>query len=111
MWDCYITGADGRFELRDLKAWTSYDIRFGCSNQVGYSTWGEDLQITLPKPGRPDQPILYVDDVDVITMDEIIMLDNYTLDISWETSGDNGAVVDHYQLEYAKVGHPSLVFS
>ena len=101
----YVAGPDVSFELRDLEAWTSYDIRFGCSNQVGYSTWGEDLQITLPKPGPPDKPILYVDNVDVITMEEVFMLDNCTLDLSWETAGDNGALIDYYQLEYAKVGH------
>ena len=106
-----ITGADGSFELRDLEGWTTYDIRFGCSNQVGYSTWGEELQITLPKPKPPEQPVLYVDNVDVISMDDIILLDNCTVDLSWETSGHNGAAVDYYQLEYAKVGHHSLVFS
>ena len=63
------------------------------------------MQITLPKPGPPDKPILYVDNVDVITMEAVIMLDNCTLDLSWETAGDNGALIDYYQLEYAKVGH------
>ena len=28
------------------------------------------------------------------------MLDNCTVDISWEISDDNGAPVDYYQLEY-----------
>ena len=26
-------------------------FRFGCANNVGLSVWGEELQITLPKPG------------------------------------------------------------
>ena len=61
--------------------------------------------MTLPKPGPPDSPMLYVDNVDVITMEEVIMLDNFTLELSWEAAADNGAAVDYYQLEYAKVGH------
>ena len=100
-----LAGPDGTFELGDLEAWTSYDIRFGCSNQVGYSSFGEDLQITLPQPGPPEKPNLYVDNVNVITMEEVILLDNFTLEISWETALDNGAAVDYYQLEYVKVGH------
>ena len=31
------------------------------------------------------------------------MLDNCTVDISWEISDDNGAPVDYYQLEYQVV--------
>ena len=27
-------------------------FRFGCANNVGLSVWGEELQITLPKPGE-----------------------------------------------------------
>lgn len=49
--------------------------------------------------------MLYVDNVDVITMEEVIMLDNFTVELSWEAAADNGAAVDYYQLEYAKVGH------
>ena len=58
--------AGGSFELGNLEPWTSYNIRsewthkltevrvlfrFGCANDVGISPWGEELQITLPKPG------------------------------------------------------------
>ena len=27
-------------------------LRFGCANNVGVSAWAEELQITLPKPGK-----------------------------------------------------------
>ena len=59
----------------------------------------------MPQPGPPEKPNLYVDNVNVITMEEVILLDNFTLEISWETALDNGAAVDYYQLEYVKVGH------
>ena len=75
---------------------------------MGLSPWDENLQITLPKPAPPDKPILYVDNVDIISMEEVIMLDNCTVDISWEISDDNGAPVDYYQLEY-QVGHSEPV--
>ena len=32
--------SEGTFELGNLQPWKSYDIRFGCSNQVGVSPWG-----------------------------------------------------------------------
>lgn len=70
----WFQGSEGSFELGNLQPWTSYQIRFavcvvscndknrvvtsamklrfGCANNVGISSWAEQLQITLPKPGR-----------------------------------------------------------
>ena len=91
--------------FRDLYLFNNleYEIRFGCSNEVGFSPWGNFLQITLPKPGPPDKTMVYVDNVDVITMDTIIILDNFTVELSWEAAEDNGAAVNFYQLAYVKV--------
>jgi len=98
----WFQDSGGTFELGNLKPWTSYNIRFGCANNVGLSVWGEELQITLPKPGPPDIPSVYIQQEDWNYMDHEVYLldDNTTLEITWDRPEDNGAEIDFYRIEY-----------
>ena len=86
------------FKLEDLQAWTSYDLRFATSNEVGISPWSEYLQLTLPRPRVPDKPVLYIDDIPVVGPTEAFIVDNHSVAISWNASNCNGAVIDYYEL-------------
>ena len=86
------------FKLEDLQAWTSYDLRFATSNEVGISPWSEYLQLTLPRPRVPDKPVLYIDEIPVVDPTEVFIVDNRSAVISWDASHCNGAVIDHYEL-------------
>ena len=86
------------FKLEDLQAWTSYDLRFATSNEVGISPWSEYLQITLPRPRVPDKPVLYVDEIPVVDPTEAFIVNNHSAAISWDVSHCNGAVIDYYEL-------------
>ena len=39
----------GEYILEDLSPMTTYDLRFGCKNRVGFSPWssGQQVMITL----------------------------------------------------------------
>ena len=86
------------FKLEDLQAWTSYDLRFATSNEVGISPWSEYLQITLPRPRVPDKPALYIDEIPAVDPTEAFIVDNHSAVISWDVSFCNGAVIDYYEL-------------
>lgn len=96
----FIVGDALLFKLENLHSWTSYNIRFAASNAVGMSAWGGYLQITLPKPRPPDTPIPFINSKAVILSDEIIMLENQTLNVTWNSPNDNGAAIDYYEVEY-----------
>lgn len=91
--------------LEDLNPQTTYDLRFGCKNRVGFSDWGAGQQITTPKRGRPEPPILNKETGDGEIVDgDIIELptpDHYQ--VSWRIPEDNGVPIDYYLLTYYPV--------
>ena len=66
----------GEYVLEDLSPMTTYDLRFGCKNRVGFSPWSSGQQVkigfnqnillinwiiskvTMPKRGKPEPPLL-----------------------------------------------------
>ena len=79
---------------------TTYQLRFGAKNRVGFSLWGADLEITTPKRGKPEPPILSkrnsegeIIDGDII---ELSSPDHYQL--FWNLPEDNGLRIDYFQL-------------
>ena len=80
-------------------------MRFGCKNRVGFSDWGAGQQITTPKRGRPEPPILNKETGDGEIVDgDIIELptpDHYQ--VSWRIPEDNGVPIDYYLLTYYPV--------
>ena len=102
--------SEGTFELGNLQPWKSYDIRFGCSNLVGLSPWGEQLQITLPQPSTPDTPVIFVNGerlAEAVTSLEDIVVEvsgNSSTELSWERPESNGANIDFYRLEQSRPG-------
>ena len=80
-----IIGHDMIFELAELQPWTSYDLRFASSNKVGISPWSEYLQITLPRPKVPDEPVLYVYEMPMNSSTETFIVDNRTAIVTWDT--------------------------
>ena len=105
--------SEGTFELGNLQPWKSYDIRFGCSNLVGVSPWGEQLQITLPQPSTPDTPVIFIngqrledtlDTVDTAEDSVVEVSSNSSTELSWERPESNGASIDFYRVEQSRVG-------
>ena len=86
------------FKLEGLHAWTSYDLRFASSNEVGVSPWSEYLQITLPRPRVPDKPVLYLNGMPVTSPRETFIVNNSTVNITWDAPEHNGAHIDYYEL-------------
>jgi len=99
----------GGYILEDLNPQTTYDLRFGCKNRVGFSNWGAGQQITTPKRGRPEPPILNKETGDGEIVDgDIIELptpDHYQ--VSWRIPEDNGVPIDYYLLTYYPVRRES----
>ena len=94
--------SEGTFELGNLQPWKSYDIRFGCSNLVGSSPWGEQLQITLPQPSTPDSPVIFINGERL--EDTVVEVSgNSTTELSWERPESNGANIDFYRLEQSRL--------
>ena len=91
------------FKLEELQPWTSYDLRFASSNKVGISPWSEYLQITLPRPKVPDEPVLYLYGMPMNSSTETFIVDNRTAIFTWDTPEHNGDVIDFYELIQVKV--------
>jgi len=92
----------GGFILEDLRPATTYDLRFGSRNRVGFSQWGANQQITTPRRGAPEAPILHKRtgaereiDGNVV---EISHSDHY--EVSWQIPEDNGVPIDYFLLTY-----------
>ena len=68
---------------------------------MGISAWGEELQITLPQPGPPAPPRLYLGPAreTQLTSGQQLQLEANTtsLQLSWDRPEDNGAAVDLYR--------------
>ena len=99
--------SEGTFELGNLQPWKSYDIRFGCSNSVGVSPWGEQLQITLPQPSTPDSPVIFINGqrLEDRVEDTVVEVEaNSSTELSWERPESNGASIDFYRVEQSRLG-------
>ena len=99
--------SEGTFELGNLQPWKSYDIRFGCSNLVGVSPWGEQLQITLPQPSTPDTPSIFINgeslEEDSLGTTVVEVTGNSSTELSWERPESNGANIDFYRVEQSRL--------
>ena len=99
--------SEGTFELGNLQPWKSYDIRFGCSNLVGVSPWGEQLQITLPQPSTPDTPSIFINgeslEEDSTGTTVVEVAGNSSTELSWERPESNGANIDFYRVEQSRL--------
>ena len=100
-----ISAGSGDYILEDLTPWTTYDLRFACKNKVGFSNWGAGQQTTTPNKGKPEPPILNLQNGDGEIVDtDVIELptpDNYEL--SWQIPEDNGVAIDYFLLTYYAV--------
>ena len=88
--------------LEDLRPRTTYDLRFGCKNRVGFSAWGARQQITMPRKGRPEPPILNTDMF--VKHGDIVELNaSNSYELSWQIPEDNGLPIDYFLLQYYPV--------
>ena len=99
--------------LENLRPRTTYDVRFGCKNRVGFSVWGAMAQYTMPKRGAPEPPILNLGQLgklgehgNIVTLNSS---DSYEL--SWQIPEDNGLPIDYFLLQYYPVGTPKHCYS
>ena len=94
-------------------------LRFGCANNVGISSWAEQLQITLPKPGRkrekfppqqlsnlnmsncvgvPSSPSIFIDDELIESLEDYVVESvNASVNISWDYPDSNGEAIDYFR--------------
>ena len=91
--------------LEDLRPRTTYDLRFGCKNRVGFSVWGARQQITMPRKGRPEPPVLNTDQFgEVGERGEVVELNtSNSYELSWQIPEDNGLPIDYFLLQYYPV--------
>ena len=88
--------------LEDLRPTTTYDLRFGCKNRVGFSAWGAEQQITMPRKGRPEPPILNTDHF--VRQGGVLELNSSnSYELSWQIPEDNGLPIDYFLLKYYPV--------
>jgi neurocan core protein len=96
---------NGVYILEDLNPQTTYDLRFACKNRVGFSNWGVDQQVTTPRKGKPEPPILNErTSAGEIKLGDVIELptpDHY--EVSWKIPEDNGVAIDYFLLTYYPV--------
>ncbi len=55
---CFSSGPHNMYILENLQPQTTYDFRFGAKNLVGFSEWGAGQQLTMPRRGPPESPII-----------------------------------------------------
>ena len=103
----YLTAENGEYILEDLSPKTTFDLRFGCKNRVGFSPWGAGQQVTMPKRGRPEPPILNAEDYGMpgfLNDGGFIELDSTNeYELSWQIPEDNGLAIDMFLLRYYPV--------
>ena len=56
--ELYCPAAGGGYILEELRPATTYDLRFGSKNRVGFSEWSSGQRITMPRRGPPEPPVL-----------------------------------------------------
>ena len=101
---------------------TTYDLRFGCKNRVGFSPWSSGqqvmiefigriigfkicVQVTMPKRGKPEPPLLNYGGLGGLIGESGIpewdTSEQYHL--SWQLPEDNGLPIDMFLLRYFPV--------
>ena len=101
----FFSGDIGGYILEDLNPATTYDLRFGAKNRVGFSQWGANQQITTPKRGRPEPPIIHKQTGagEIIDGDIVELTDPDHYEVSWQIPEDNGVPIDYFLLTYHPV--------
>ena len=84
---------------------TTYDLRFGCKNRVGFSLWGSPQQVTMSVRARPEPPLLnygnyggHIGEAGILKWDT-----SQPYDLSWQLPEDNGVPIDLFRLKYFPV--------
>lgn len=95
--------SEGGYVLEDLFPRTTYDLRFGSKNRVGFSDWGSEQRLTMPAPGPPQPPTLKTEQFG-IEMNGIIEVNtSNSYELSWKIPEDNGVPIDYFLLQYYPV--------
>ena len=91
---------------------TTYDLRFGCKNRVGFSLWGSPQQVTMSVRGKPEAPVLnYGNYIGHLGEAGILKWDtSQDYHLSWQLPEDNGVPIDHFRLRYFPVSWGSQVW-
>ena len=89
---------------------TTYDLRFGCKNRVGFSLWGSPQQVTMSVRAKPEAPVLnYGNYVGQLGDTGILSWDtSKEYHLSWQLPEDNGVPIDHFRLQYYPVSLTSV---
>ena len=97
--------SDGGYVLEDLLPITTYDLRFGSKNRVGFSEWSAEQRITMPRPGPPQPPTLKTEQFGVEMNGIIEVNTSNSYELSWKIPEDNGVPIDYFLLAYYPVSH------
>ena len=89
--------------MEDLFPRTTYDLRFGSKNRVGFSEWSSEQRITMPRPGPPQPPVLKTDLFGVENNGIIEVNTSNSYELSWKIPEDNGVPIDYFLLQYYPV--------
>lgn len=95
--------SNGGYILEDLFPRTTYDLRFGSKNRVGFSEWSSEQRITMPRPGPPQPPVLKTDLFGVENNGIIEVNTSNSYELSWKIPEDNGVPIDFFLLQYYPV--------
>ena len=95
--------SDGGYILEDLFPRTTYDLRFGSKNRVGFSEWSSEQRITMPRPGPPQPPVLKTDLFGIENNGIIEVNTSNSYELSWKIPEDNGVPIDYFLLQYYPV--------
>lgn len=95
--------------LENLHPRTTYDLRFGCKNRVGFSVWAARQQLTMPQRGRPEAPVLNKDQFGEVGEhgDVVVLKTSNSYELSWSIPEDNGLPIDFFLLQYYPVRRSS----
>jgi len=100
--------SDGGYVLEDLLPITTYDLRFGSKNRVGFSEWSAEQRITMPRPGPPQPPTLKTEQFGVEMNGIIEVNTSNSYELSWKIPEDNGVPIDYFLLAYYPVRRDSV---
>jgi len=97
--------AGGGYILEELRPATTYDLRFGSKNRVGFSEWSSGQRITMPRRGPPEPPVLNTQQFGSAEGEEGVIEVNTSnsYELSWKIPEDNGVVIDFFLLQYYPV--------
>ena len=100
-----ISAEQGEYILENLSPMTTYDLRFGCKNRVGFSLWGSPQQVTMSVRGKPEAPGLNYGNYEWMLGDTGILSwdTSQPYHLSWQLPEDNGVPIDHFRLQYFPV--------